>query len=279
MAPPLVRYGPMLHALSIDGPLTVTSLLGEPLSDAASIEEALQETKQNWVKSDLFNAMLHMHADETQRLASLAGDAPGSPDEADPLLRKREDCTEQFTFQPAAKFKDGIYGLYKEFGLDPDRLKRSMRQEFLENDGGAWLPEYTYVVHERSRTVYPSSKGPAPDPKDVPEYTREWKNGGLRLDDFVMRQPRQLRESNAPLTRCEVAAVRLYTGPVFAAWNGWLRGTPYTLSPQAVGAGHSSMSPLVPRGQSGKLDDWATSVAVLNNAVVKLSQISEPAVV
>ena len=61
---------------------------------------------------------------------------------------------------------------YKDRGLDPDRLKRSMKAEFEQNDGGAWLKEYQYVVDERSRAEYPSTKGATDDPRDARWFDR-----------------------------------------------------------------------------------------------------------
>ena len=75
---------------------------------------------------------------------------------------------EEMVFASESTFKDGIYGLYKRRGLDPDRLCRSMREEFEQNEGGKWLREYRYVVHEPSCVEYPSSKGVAPTEKEVP---------------------------------------------------------------------------------------------------------------
>jgi hypothetical protein len=43
----------------------------------------------------------------------------------------------------------------------------------------------------------------------------------MSLHDFWEAQP--LRGMKDELTLAEVAALRLYTGPVFESWNHWLR--------------------------------------------------------
>ena len=189
----------------------------------------------------------------------------------------RYDASDEFAFHKAEKHKDGIYGLYTERGLNPDRLERSLPREFEENHGGGWLPEWKYVAEQRARSKYPSTKGKAPNPSSIAEYTRDWMSDGLSLDDFVARQPEELAKlDGGGLNRCEVATLRLYTGPVFEAWNGWLRGVPYR---------EGSTQKKVPKLSGEALtawlaqNNWATSVAVLNNAVLKLSQITTPNVV
>ena len=192
----------------------------------------------------------------------------------------RDDATKEFAFHPADKHKDGIKGLYVERGLDPDDLKRSMRREFEENHQAGWLKEYKYVVDEKSIEEYPSSKGDAPNPSSIAEYTREWMRTGLTLDDFVSRQPVELAKIDKELNRADVASLRLYTGPVFAAWNGWLRGVPYIESPdqEAIPTSLLAMSGDELTGWL-QANNWATSVAILNNAVLKLSRGTLPNVV
>ena len=58
----------------------------------------------------------------------------------------------EMVFDDETTFRDGIYGLYKKRHLDPDRLRRSMAEEFEQNEGGAWLGEYAGSTgHRRGR--------------------------------------------------------------------------------------------------------------------------------
>ena len=92
---------------------------------------------------------------------------------------------EEMVFDDESTFRDGIYGLYKKRGLDPDRLTRSMLQEFEQNEGGKWLDEYKYVTEGKARELYPSTKGEAPTAAEVRSYTRDLDHDGWTIDDFV----------------------------------------------------------------------------------------------
>eukprot|EP00966_Prymnesium_polylepis_P025145 580045-Prymnesium_polylepis.1 len=135
-------------------------------------------------------------------------------------------------------------------GFQPDSLERSIEEEFNQNDDGKWLKEYEYVVNEQAFPEYPSSKGYAPtsSEKDIAEYTRDWNRNGKTLEEFVASQPHM--EGKERLTIAECAVLRLYTGPVFKEWNSWARGIAQ---------------------DSDRKDKWATSLAVLYSAVLKLS--------
>ena len=144
---------------------------------------------------------------------------------------------------------DGLYGLYRRMGINPDALTRSIRQEFVENDGGKWYEHFDYVVNQPAVETYPSSKGEAPgvpndddirlaEPEEREEYerlkkpfTRDWRNTGKTLADFVAAQPK--KESRERLSPAEVAVLRLYTGPMHHKYNLVLRSksaTPCMLS-------------------------------------------------
>ena len=170
------------------------------------------------------------------------------------------------TFDDERTFKDGIYGLYQRRGLDPDRLLRSIEDEFRTNEKGRWLPELHYVVSGPAKETYPASKGAAPNEAEEPAFTRDLEHEGLTLDDFFHRQP-GLGTSDE-LTKAEVATLRLYTGPVYKPWNDWLR--------------HGDESRTAAKGGQDAVlntDDWSTSLAVLYNAIIKLSTLSLPGVV
>ena len=65
-----------------------------------------------------------------------------------------------------------------------------------------------------------------------------------------------------------MATLRLYTGPVYKPWNDWLR--------------HGDESRTAAKGGQDAVlntDDWSTSLAVLYNAIIKLSTLSLPGVV
>lgn len=125
-------------------------------------------------------------------------------------------------FDKVDSFTDGLYGLYRRMELNPDALKRSIMEEFRDNDEGNWYQHYQYVVDEPARQQYPSSKGPAPGIKEDAlgndgdrqeserkkrPYTRDLGNDGMRLADFVARQP--IKEHVDRLTVAEVAVLRL----------------------------------------------------------------------
>lgn len=98
---------------------------------------------------------------------------------------------------------------------------------------------------------------------------------GRTLEDFHKNQP-----AKADLTLAEVAALRLYTGPMFAPWNNWLR---FAETWKKDWVGNSEIQdkggPDVRNQERGERYNWATCVAVLYSAVIKLTALSAPAIV
>ena len=85
------------------------------------------------------------------------------------------------------------------------------------------------------------------------EAARDEGHEGWTLKRFWEEQSGKGTEHQ--LTMAEVAVLRLYTGPMFRPWNAWAR-----------------------HGNRGK-GDWSTSVAVLYNALIKLSHTATPSLV
>ena len=150
-----------------------------------------------------------------------------------------------FAFGEAKEFLGGLTGLTPG-GL----LARSMEEECRENEGGRWWDEYRYVV----------DRAAVEDPLDLPStqkfyqkssasgrvIVRDEGHAGLTLNDFMATKEAQAAE----LSLAEVAAVRLYSGPLFAALNNALR--------------------------QQRVAEWATTIACCYSGVLKLSVLSAP---
>ena len=120
-----------------------------------------------------------------------------------------------------------VFGTTDEFmhGMTLDGgLTRSIEQEFASNESGRWMAEYLYVVKHRAIAV---PDAPSDDPAFInaaqrfvdispaltPFRRRDAPYDGMALDDFARHED----AVKANLTRAEVAALRLYTGPAFEA--------------------------------------------------------------
>lgn len=199
-------------------------------------------------------------------------------------------------FGSVSSYQDG---LTKRIGS----LRRSILQEFQENEGGLWMAEYEYVVG-RARQVRHApddwQAGAQPCAVDAYGVVRDQGHDGWSLDDFHKRPEALAANLSVP----EVATLRLYTGPVFNTWNFWLRygdkgllmgcdAVPYwqgfTSPRRRPSAFFTADEDLGERCKlCGKLReehtphtpcDWCTSVAVLYGAVVKLSLTARKSVV
>ena len=128
------------------------------------------------------------------------------------------------------------------------KVLRSIQEECCSNDGGIWRLEYNYVAKHKATQgrwkFAPDGTHMAEEKPDWPK-TRDLGHTGRTLDWFCGK-PEAVR---ANLTRAEVAMLRLYTGPMFRALNGALRG---------LGGGEA-------------LSNWWTCIAVLTCACFKLS--------
>ena len=139
---------------------------------------------------------------------------------------------------------DYVHGLTKKI----PNLSRSMSEECLGNDGGKWREEFLYVTEEAAfEKVLDASQ---------PHRVRDKGHAGMRLADFC-RQPEAVQ---AGLTEAEVAALRMYTGPMYVPFNGALRGY-NEAKPETV----------------AYLRSWGTTISVLYAAVLKLSTLTTAA--
>ena len=180
------RWAASLHTLSSgvpDGGLELLDHTGARLHSVSEVEEELSSCKSDWVEQKLFTALLQSAASVLLQ-ESDAGLDPGGGGGSKFAAQPKD-----MVFDDETTFKDGIYGLYKRRGLDPDRLLRSIEQEFVQNDGGRWLPEFNYVTHAAAKEQYPASKGVAPSEAERAAYTRDLSHDGYSLEDFFLRQP------------------------------------------------------------------------------------------
>ena len=125
---------------------------------------------------------------------------------------------------------------------------RSMEEEARENEGGKWWPEYEYVVQRPAEedVDLPSTngtKGKTSTSQHV--IVRDQGHAGMRLADFC-EHPTAVE---AKLTAAEVAALRLYTGPMYKPINNALR--------------------------KKEIGDWATTIACCYLGVLKLSLLQK----
>ena len=102
-------------------------------------------------------------------------------------------------------------------------LLRSIEEEFRANEGGKWLDEYTYVA-EQSAEENPghlpsTAKFLGAHSTSGEEIVRDRGHAGMSLQSFCDVAEAKL----ARLSVAEVCALRLYTGPVYAALNAALR--------------------------------------------------------
>jgi len=142
-------------------------------------------------------------------------------------------------FGAVSSFKDGLVKKIKN-------LYRSMEEECYSNDEGKWKKHFDYIVNQ-----------PAFEWIEDPftrHRIRDEGHNGLTLDYFVNHDIAK----EAKLSSAEVAALRLYTGPLYAPWNTTLR--------------NSEIDNL-------SLDQWGTCISVLYSAILKLSYLSKNATV
>ena len=149
-----------------------------------------------------------------------------------------------FLFGQTKAFMDGLPGMLS------GGLQRSMAEEARENEGGKWWPEYEYVVHGAAveDCGLPSTakfKGKLSSSGEA--IVRDRGHAGMTLASFAEHD----MAKSAELTLAEVAAVRLYTGPLFAPLN-------YALRTETI-------------------NEWATTIGCCYSGVLKLSFLSQPA--
>ena len=251
--------------------------------------------------------------DDVRKLASSGGGlqaAPLSLDEVEPsLLAPIVQPSSSRLVGSRATLRFGE--LTEQRGVLERRLarpRRSIAQEFAQNEGGMWAREYEYVVngaarevcHRRQEWQVGASRGAGDAAADM--VTRDEGHDGWTLADFCSRPLAKA----AGLTLPEVAMLRLYTGPAHAPLQFFLRtsggevatcsGRPYHVhfAGQARSPAHELFELDLPhRAATGaercarcrrsrrehsrqRVHDWSTSVSVLCSAVEKLSMWSPP---
>jgi hypothetical protein len=142
------------------------------------------------------------------------------------------------------QFMNGLSGY-----LSSADLKRSLRQECLENEGGKYAAEYNYVVHERAKEVITT------DPATGQTRIKEKGHDGWVLADFAASD----KAREAKLTSSHLATLRMYSGCLYSPWNRALRAL------VDVDSNPSAKELLMM---------WATSISILVEAVMLLSFIT-----
>ena len=152
-----------------------------------------------------------------------------------------------FEFGATDEFLGGLAGL-----LSRDGLSRSIEEECRDNDGGAWAEEYAYVVTraaEEDVDLPSTRKSKGKLSSSGVQIVRDAGHAGMMLSDFVASQ----EAVDARLSAAEVAALRLYTGPLFQALNAALRAK--------------------------DVSAWATTISCCYSGVLKLSRLAKPTLV
>ena len=150
-----------------------------------------------------------------------------------------------FLFGQTKAFMDGLPGMFE------GGLLRSMAEEARQNEGGKWWAEFAYVVErtaeEDAADLATTAKFKGKRSHSGETIVRDRGHAGLRLADFCAHEMAR----SAELTVAEVAAIRLYSGPMYAPIN-------YALRTEEIAA-------------------WATTIGCCYSGVLKLSFISQPA--
>lgn len=221
----------------------VTQYIGKPPDRICTgnvvVRESIQknEPSESNREVDHINNQLSVTAinHTSHRVRSISRSATRSTENGSSLLTetgKFDTIPEKFfVFGDEAHYVEGLTTKIKE-------LTRSMEEECTTNDSGKWKEAYNYVVYEKAVEI-------SADPMR-PNRVRDKGNGGMTLSDFCNHQT----SVNANLTQAEVAALRLYTGPLYEPWNRALRF--YSKNPDL-------------------LKSWSTCITVLYNAILNLS--------
>ena len=150
-----------------------------------------------------------------------------------------------FLFGQTKAFMDGLPGMLE------GGLLHSMAEEARQNEGGKWWAEFAYVVEraaEEDVADLPSTaKFEGKKSASGETIVRDRGHGGMTLVAFHAHEMARA----ADLSLAEVAAVRLYSGPMYAPIN-------YALRTETIA-------------------EWATTIGCCYSAVLKLSFISQPA--
>jgi len=161
------------------------------------------------------------------------------PEQQSQNISKFEIEATNMVFGDDSDFKDGLNKKIKS-------LYRSMEEECYSNDNGKWKKHYDYIVYQ------PAFEW-VEDPF-TPHRVRDKGHNGWTLDKFVNHDIAR----EAQLSSAEVAALRLYSGPLYAPWNNALRNS---------------------RADLSSIEQWGTCISVLYSAIFKLSFLSKKATV
>jgi hypothetical protein len=124
----------------------------------------------------------------------------------------------------------------------PHMLQHSIEKECTQNDEEKWAEEYYYVTRQPSVEVV------------VPEKNNQVRDKGHA--GYTLQQYCAMKEVNAAnLTEADVVVLRLYTGPFYRPWNNALRFAHI---------------------DNAGVKQWATCIAVLYSAVLKLMKTASP---
>jgi len=151
-----------------------------------------------------------------------------------------------FVFGSAKEFLGGLVGL-----TGGAMLRRSIEEECRENEGGRWWAEFEYVAYmsaEENPPHLPSTQKFLHKKSCTGhEIIRDQGHRGWSLATFCQAE----EATRAQLSEAEVAALRLYSGPLYEALNGALR--------------------------EQRVADWATTISCCYSGTLKLSSLSKPA--
>jgi hypothetical protein len=232
IGPAYQEYQQVLRDSGIDGAVLL-DLQREDIKDFLSelgIKSVVHKTKLSSVLGKLV---------EMATASKSATSLEQLDDEKEEDLSKLTSKIEFFIFGSELEFLDGLTKKIKV-------LTRSMEEECSQNEGGKWWKHFNYVINEAALEL---TLDPA-----FPHRIRDQGHSGMRLRDFMSHET----AVNASLMESEVAALRLYTGPLYVPWNSALRF--YQENPSL-------------------LTSWATCISVLYSAVLKLSLKSKRATV
>ena len=143
----------------------------------------------------------------------------------------------EFVFGSRADWMGGL--LQK---LDHGALIQRSVEEECTTHGSELKDEYDYIVKQSARH------------KTTEHGEYDEGHDGLTLSDFH----RRALDRGVELTRVEVAVLRMYTTIFFRPWNNALRGLDPSFNPD----------------NGASLREWATCIAVLFSAVMKLSGLT-----
>ena len=144
---------------------------------------------------------------------------------------------DKFVFGSRADWEGGLLEKLEHGAL----IKRSVEAECTSH-GSELKDEYYYIVKQRAKH------------KTTPHGEYDLGHDGLTLKDFLLRAT----ERGATLTLVEVAVLRMYTTLFYRPWNNALRGLDPSFQPD----------------DGASLKGWATCIAVLFSAVMKLSGVA-----